>query len=104
VGIMPLTNNELPDIKPGDIKLDTSKVDVMDEKTLTETKQKWVCDSRSNEQLVFLLKMCPEKIDRIQANMANEKDPDQIKMMTEKIERLKEEYAVCIKEIEMRKG
>ena len=99
-----ISNNELPDTKPGDIKLDVSKVESMDAKTLAETKQRWVCSSRSNEQLVFLLKMCPEKIDRIQANMANEKDPDSIKSMTEKIERLKEEYAVCIKEIELRKG
>jgi hypothetical protein len=98
-----MDDKDLPDIKPEEIKLDTSKVDAMDEKTLTETKQKWVCDSRSNEQLVFLLKMCPEKIDRIQVLLVNEKDPDSIKTLTDKIERLKEEYAVCIKEIEMRK-
>jgi len=98
----PISIKDLPDIKPEDIKLDTSAVDKLNAKALEVVKQTWVTTGRSNEQLLFLLKQIPEKVGRIEKILAEQKEPD--KSLIDKITRLKEEYAVCIKEIQSRKG
>ena len=99
-------DKDLPDIKPEDIKLDISAVDALTPKELEAVKQAWVCSSRTNEQLLVLLKMCPEKIERLQRMLVEIKDSDKdaTDSINVKILRLKEEYAVVIKEIEMRKA
>jgi len=96
-----IADKDLPDIKPADIKLDTSKVDALKPAELEAVKQKWVAPSRSNDQLLLLLEQCPAKIDRINAILATQKEPDQ--GLIDKIARLKEQYAVCVKEVQSRK-
>ena len=98
----PVATKDLPNIKPEDIKLDISAIDKLGSKELEVIKQRWVTTGRSNEQLLFLLKQIPEKVDRINKILSEQKEPD--KSLVDKIARLKEEYVICIKEIEYRKG
>ena len=98
----PVETKDLPDIKPADIKLDITMLDKLLPKEIEVIKQRWVTTGRSNEQLLFLLKQIPEKVDRINKVLSEQKEPD--KSLVDKITRLKEEYAVCIKEIKARKG
>jgi hypothetical protein len=93
-----IVDKDLPDIKPADIKIDITAVSKLTGAQLTSVKQTWVNTSRTNEQLVTLIKQIPEKIDRINAMGT----PDA--SLVAKIARLKEEYAVCILEIQARKA
>ena len=88
-----IADKDLPDIKPADIKIPITAVSTLPAAQLTAVKLKWVHTSRTNYQLVTLIKQIPEKIDRINAMGT----PDA--SLTAKIARLKEEYAVCILEI-----
>ena len=91
-------DKDLPDIKPADIVLDITVISKLSTVELTAVKHKWVNTGRTNEQLLHLIKQIPEKIDRIMAMGI----PDA--SMVAKIARLKEEYAVCILEIQARKA
>ena len=91
-------DKDLPDIKPVDIVLDITAVSKLSTVELTAVKHKWVHTSRTNDQLVILIQQIPAKIDRIMAMGT----PDA--SLTAKIIRLKEEYAVCILEIQARKA
>jgi uncharacterized protein (DUF4213/DUF364 family) len=97
-GVEAIADKDLPDIKPADIKIDITPVTKLTTAQLTAVKQTWVNTSRTNDQLVTLIKQIPGKIDRINA-MGNLDTS-----MTEKIARLKEEYAVCIIEIQARRS
>ena len=99
--LIPILDKDLPDIKPEDIKLDTSNFDKLGVKEQEVVKSNWVASQRSNEQLVLLIDQIPKKIDRINIILATQKEPD--KSLVDKIVRLKEEYAVCINEITLRK-
>lgn len=103
-----IADKDLPEIKPADIKLDTSAVDTLKPAELVVVQQKWVSGARTNEQLVLLIKQCPEKIARLEAMKVEPyiigspaKDTASIDA---KIARLKEQYAVCIKEIKSRRA
>jgi len=89
---------DLPDIKPADIKIPITAVSTLPAVQLTAVKLRWAHTSRTNYQLVTLIQQIPEKIDRINAMGT----PDA--SLTAKIARLKEEYAVCILEIQARRA
>jgi hypothetical protein len=93
-----IADRDLPDIKPADIKIDITPVTKLTTAQLNAVKFTWVNTSRTNDQLVILIKQIPEKIDRINAMGM----PDA--SLTAKIARLKEEYAVCILEIQARRA
>ena len=95
---MDIADKDLPDIKPADIKIDISGVESLPSNSLLSVKSRWVNTSRTNGQLVLLIQQIPEKIARINALGT----PDT--SLTEKIARLKEEYAICILEIQARKA
>jgi len=91
-------DKDLPDIKAEDIKIPITTVSTLPAAQLTIVKLRWVHTARTNDQLVTLIKQIPVKIDRINAMGT----PDT--SLTAKIARLKEEYAVCILEIQARKA
>jgi hypothetical protein len=99
IGIKPILDKELPDIKVA--VLDVSTVEALKPAELVVVKEKWVTPSRTNEQLVILIEQCPAKIERINAMLATQTVPDQ--SLVDKVVRLKEQYAVCLKEISARR-
>jgi hypothetical protein len=109
-----IADKDLPDIKPADIALDTSAVDALEPAELVVVKDRWVCSSRTNEQLVLLMKQCPEKVEQLIVErdrslplslaLGNPPRLASDEVINEKIARLKEQYAVCLKEITSRKA
>ena len=98
----PIADKDLPDIKPADIKLDTSKVDSLKPEELKVIMNKYMAPIRPNEQLLLLLQQCPEKVARCQEII--DRGEDKTGLLANKIVVLKEQYAVVIKEISARKA
>ena len=94
---------DLPVIAAKDKKLDTSEFDALEAGQLEAVKHRWVAPARSNEQLVGLVDMCPEKIARLQDIIDNTKDAELIQQLREKSARLREQYAVVLHEIDSRR-
>ena len=94
---------DLPVIAAKDKKLDTSEFDTLEAGQLEAVKARWVAPARSNEQLVGLVEMCPEKIARLTELIAHSRDEELNQLLREKIDRLKEQYAVVLHEIDARR-
>lgn len=102
-----IADKDLPIVEAKDVKLDVSAVEVLKPEELKSIMDTWASSQRTNEQLLFLIKMCPEKVNRL---TALKNTPYQIGepardfvSIDAKIERLKEQYAICLKEMEGRR-
>ena len=96
-----ILDKDLPDITLADIKLDTSRVDLLKPIELKTVIEQYAMTRRSNDQLLLLIQQCPEKVARCQEMIDRGKDKDGL--LAKKIVVLKDQYAVVIKEIAARK-
>lgn len=98
-----IADKDLPDIKPADKKLDTSKVDALKPVELIAKSKGRGMHVVGNDRLLELMKEYPESVAQLQDQYENRSVKEDGTDYLKQIENLKEKYGLICKEIESRK-